>query len=110
MWQSAQSAKYFRQAGTVRSNFLQLLQQLQGKILGPPGRGDHPVGHGLLQFGAPGAGCLRQSEVLLQSGGAPHRHRATHPDQFAGFGIQHLFVLKISKQLLTDLHEALPVF
>jgi hypothetical protein len=86
----------------------QFFHQLKRKILGPACRGNYPVGHGFLQFGAPGASFLRQGEVLLQSGGAPHRHGTTDPDQLTGLGIQHLFIRKIGKKFFFDLHDYAP--
>ena len=79
-------------------------QKLIGKILCPASRGDDSVSDGLSQFGAPGAGFLRQSEVMLQSLGTLHRHGASHPDQFAGAGIQHLLILEVDRCLFSNFH------
>ncbi len=82
----------------------QLPGKIQDKILGPPRRCDNPVGEGFLQFGVRCAGFLRAREVLLQSGGAPHRHGAADPDQLPGPGVEHLLVLEV-ENLLSDLHR-----
>jgi hypothetical protein len=78
---------------------LQFFFHAQGKIFRPSRRGDDAVGNGLLQFGAGGAGFLREREVFFQSGGAPDRHGTADPDQFTGLDIEHLFVFIVENFL-----------
>jgi len=85
----------------------QLLQHPQGEVLRPSRRGDHAVGHGLLQFRLAGACLLRDREVLLQSVGASDRHGAGDPDQLPGFDVEDFLVLVIEK-LLAHLHGISP--
>jgi hypothetical protein len=89
-------------------SYFQLFGQVQHKILGPPGGGDHAVGQSFPQFSFCCTCLLRAREVLLQSGGAADRHGAPDADQFPGSGIQYLFVVEIEK-FLPDLHKRLPV-
>ena len=83
---------------------LHLIQHPQGKVLGPSRRGDNTIGNRLPQLGPGCPRFLRDREVLLKSGGTPHGNGAADPDQFAGLGIQDLFVL-IIENLLADIHE-----
>jgi hypothetical protein len=85
---------------------VELLHHIHGKILGAAGRGDHPVGHGLLQLRFRCPGVLRDREVLLQSGRAADRHGAADPDQLAGLHVKHLGVLEV-ENLFPDLHRDL---
>jgi len=104
-WFSASWDLVARVASTFRFSrvFLHLLQHSQGKILGPPGRGDDAVGNRLPQFRPACTRLLRDREVLLQSGRTPHGNGAADPDQFAGLCIQDLFVLVV-EYLLADIH------
>jgi len=88
---------------STNTDSFHLVQHPQGKILGPPGWGDDTVGDRLAQFRLCCPRLLRDREVLLQSGGAPHGNGAADPDQLAGLGVQDLFVLVVEK-LLADVH------
>ncbi len=81
-----------------------MIQHIQGKILGSPRRGDDAVGDRLAQLLFCCSGFLRDREVLLHSGGAPHGDGAADPDQFTGLGVKHLFIL-IIQNFLADLHK-----
>ncbi len=95
----------FSQAPSSVAEF-QVPGHIQHEILCPTRRRDNAVGQGLLQFRIVSARFLRAREVLLQSGGAPHRHGAADPDQLPRPGIENLFILEI-ENFLADFHGRL---
>ncbi len=84
----------------------QIREHFEQEVFGPPGRGDDPVGHGLLEFGFGGPGVLRDREVLGESVGAADGHGAGDPDQFPGPDVKDLFVLVV-ENLFADFHGGL---
>ena len=73
----------------------QFFEHAESEIFRPSGRRYDAVGHRLFQFSF-GCPCLlRDREVFLQSGGTVHRHGTPYPDQFAGLGVEDLFIVVI---------------
>ena len=85
----------------------QLGEHLLDEILGPPRRGDHPVGHRLTQFVIGGPCLPRDREVLVQSVRAADRDGTADPDQFAGLDVKH-FGVSVVEEFAAGLHRRLP--
>ena len=89
------------------------LQLLQGpfhaahEVLGPSGRGDDAVGHGLVQFLFGGACFLRDREVLLESVRATDGDGAGNANQFPVLDLENFLILEIQDPL-ADLHGSPP--